>query len=100
MAINVIEAPILSTDFYVKGYIDKDTKLVSDKDAEIAEFVENCIFNRMKPDRNQFLYECLKMVRDGVSVFEIILKQDKKGIIIDKLAVRLPITIYKWETSD
>jgi hypothetical protein len=40
------------------------------------------------------------MVRDGVSVFEIILKQDKQGIIIDKLAVRLPRTIYKRETSD
>ncbi|MDR3169311.1 MAG: hypothetical protein LBU27_06215 [Candidatus Peribacteria bacterium] len=53
-----------------------------------------------RPDRNQFMYECLKMVRDGVSVFEIILKQDKQGIIIDKLAVRLPRTIYKRETSD
>jgi hypothetical protein len=53
-----------------------------------------------KPAWDQFIYEVCKMVRDGVSVFEIILQSDQRGITIDKLSVRLPKTIYKREIAN
>lgn len=92
------QLPIVSADRYINAYtVDGE---VSPKDKEIADFIHKCLFDRMEQDREDRLWECVQMLRDGVSVFEIIMKMQENKYVIKELAVRLPKSIEKWETED
>lgn len=92
------QLPIVSADRYINAYtVDGE---VSKQDKEIADFIHKCLFDRMEQDREDRLWECVQMLRDGVSVFEIIMKMQENKYVIKELAVRLPKSIEKWETED
>lgn len=74
-------------------------------DMEIAEFVENQLFNNLNFTFDSFLKNALKYLQFGFYVFEKVLKiTDDNKVGLKKLAVRKPETIEKWmidkETGD
>lgn len=91
--------PILSAERIVRPWQDKDGN-VSDKDKEIADFIEYNLWETMEWWFEQFLSECLNMLRDGVSVFEKVYQIKDWLICVKKLAVRLPKSIEKRQTKD
>ena len=92
------ELPIRSTKWFVQAGQTKGE--VTQKDIEIAEFVEQCLFNLQEGSFDQFLRQALTMLPFGYSVFEkvFMIKGDK--IVLKKLAQRMQSSIFKWETED
>ena len=92
------ELPIRSTKWFVQA--GKTKGEVTQRDIEIAEFVEQCLFNLQEGSFDQFLRQSLTMLPFGHSVFEkvFMIKGDK--IVLKKLAQRMQSSIFKWEMED
>lgn len=87
--------PILSANWFVEPASD-DTS-----DKKIAEFVQDNLMNGMSRTWREFLQEALLYLPYGVMPFEEIYDLNAEGqIIIRKMGVRLPNTIYKWEMEN
>ena len=72
------------------------------EDAEhvrVAEFVESVLFEHMRGGWLSFLEQAIQFTWRGLSVFEIVARYDKElnATVIDRLAPRLPWTIYTWQ---
>lgn len=91
----VIKLPILSARWWVEPASQ------ARKDRQVAEFVEDCIFNDMSRTWQETLQENLLYLDFGRMPFEIVWKFRDDGTIgIDKLASRWPSTIYSWQMSN
>jgi hypothetical protein len=69
------------------------------KDIEIAEFVQNCLFEHMRGGWLDFLEQAVQFTWRGLAAFEIVARYDKElgATVIDSLAPRLPWTIDEWQ---
>jgi len=85
--------PLLSVQWSVQPASDDP------KSVEIAEFVQNCLFEHMKGGWATFLEQAVQFTWRGLSAFEIVARYDKElgATVIDQLAPRLPWTILEWQ---
>lgn len=71
---------------------------------QIAEFVENALFEWLDLTWDDVIRQALLMVPFGVMVFEKVYGvkevKGKKYIVLSKLAPRLPVSIQSWELTD
>jgi len=95
----VVELPIRSTKWYVEA-TKNDAGDVDAQSQEIAEFVEDALFEGMEQKWDDFLREALTMLPFGFSVHEKVYEADDDHVWIKKLASRRQRTIYKWEQED
>jgi hypothetical protein len=94
-ALLAVKLPILAANWYIEPASD------SAQDTEIADFVEDCLFNQMELSWNDFLRQCLMHLDYGSAVFEKVFKLNETGQIIwQKFAPRLSKTIYRWRLQD
>lgn len=91
--------PILSAEWTIRPLQDEKWK-IDKKDQEIAEFIEDNIYEYLDGWRELFLSQCLHFLRDGVAVFEKVYQIKDWKICIRKLWVRLPKSIEKRQTVD
>jgi len=93
--------PIQSANRQIKAFQQPD-KTILESDQIIADCIQDLLLNddSMDKPRGEFIEECLYMLRDGVSVFEIVLKINNDGkIAVKELATRMAKTIEKRETA-
>ena len=85
--------PLLSVQWSVQPASDDP------KSVQIAEFVQNCLFEHMKGGWANFLEQAVQFTWRGFSAFEIVARYDKElgATVIDNLAPRLPWTIDDWQ---
>ena len=85
--------PLLSVQWSVQPASDDP------KSVEIAEFVQNCLFEHMKGGWANFLEQAVQFTWRGLAAFEIVARYDKEigATVIDNLAPRLPWTIDDWQ---
>ena len=85
--------PLLSVQWSVQPASDDP------KSVEVAEFVQNCLFEHMQGGWANFLEQAVQFTWRGLSAFEIVARYDKElgATVIDHLAPRLPWTIYEWQ---
>jgi len=85
--------PLLSVQWSVQPASDDP------KSIEIAEFVQNCLFEHMRGGWATFLEQAVQFTWRGLSAFEIVARYDKElgATVIDRLAPRLPWTILEWQ---
>ena len=85
--------PLLSVQWSVQPASDDP------KSIQIAEFVQNCLFEHMKGGWANFLEQAVQFTWRGFSAFEIVARFDKElgATVIDNLAPRLPWTIDDWQ---
>jgi len=92
------ELPIRTANWFIQPVTN------SLKDKEIADFVSDCLFNKMTITWNDFLRQALMMISFGFMVFEKVFQEVKfQGMPMigwRKFAPRLPKTIFAWETVD
>jgi len=89
--------PIRASKWFVQPASDDE------KDKEVAEFVETCLFDKMTITWDDFLRQALTMLDFGFSVFEKVfcpvVFNGKQMIGLKKLAPRLQRTILRWKTE-
>jgi hypothetical protein len=85
--------PLLSVQWSVQPASDDP------KNIEIAEFVQNCLFEHMRGGWANFLEQAVQFTWRGLAAFEIVARFDKElgATVIDSLAPRLPWTIDEWQ---
>lgn len=69
------------------------------RDVEVAEFVQNALFEHMRGGWQNFLEQAVQFTWRGLAIFEVVARYDTElqATIIDQLSPRLPWTIYSWE---
>ena len=84
--------PLLSVPWTVEAASDDP------KDIEIADFVQAALFEHLQGGFEQFLEQAVQFTWRGWSLFEIVARYDKtlERTVIDRLAPRLPWTVYEW----
>ena len=84
--------PLLSVPWTVEAASDDE------KDIEIADFVQAALFEHLQGGFEQFLEQAVQFTWRGWSLFEIVARYDKtlERTVIDRLAPRLPWTVYEW----
>lgn len=87
-----VSLPVLRNDYRVEPPTDDA------RDAEVAEFVEDNLFNRMSMSWRDVLRHVLLMNRYGFSVFEKLFERsrDDGKVRLRKLDPRLPTSIQRW----
>ena len=97
-ALLACELPIRAARWYVEPASDEKA------DKDVAEFVSQCLFERMTITWDDFLRQALLMLPFGYSVFEKVFQSvefnGKEMIGWRKFAPRLQQTILKWETEN
>jgi DNA-binding Lrp family transcriptional regulator len=85
--------PLLSVQWSVQPASDDPRSI------EVAEFVQSCLFEHMKGGWSNFLEQAVQFTWRGLAAFEIVARFDKEigATVIDRLAPRLPWTIYEWQ---
>ncbi len=94
--------PIQSASRTITPYKQPDGT-ITPQDQEVADLIKDILLDEdaMNKPRAEFLEECLYMLRDGVSVFEVVLKINKDGRVgVRELATRLAKTIDRRETKN
>ena len=96
-ALLACELPIRATNWYIQPASDEE------KDIEVADFISDCLFNKMTITWDDFLRQALGMLWAGFSVFEKVFQpvefNGKQMIGWRKFAPRLQKTIFKWQTE-
>lgn len=96
-AILACELPIRAANWFIEPASDDE------KDKEVADFVSDCLFNKMSITWDDFLRQCLLMLPFGFMVFEkvfaSVMFDNQEMIGWKKFAPRLPATILKWQTE-
>jgi len=84
--------PLLSVPWTVEAASDDE------KDIEIADFVRAALFEHLQGGFERFLEQAVQFTWRGWSLFEIVARYDKtlERTVIDRLAPRLPWTVYEW----
>lgn len=94
-SLKVVKLPILSANWSIQAASEKRA------DKEVAEFVENCLFEGMTRTWQETLTNILLYLDYGVMPFEIVWEFRPDGRVgIKKLGVRHPRTVSKWEMSN
>jgi len=97
-ALLACELPIRAANWYIQPASEDE------KDREVADFVSECLFNKMTITWDDFLRQALLMLPFGFSVFEKVFTavnfRGKQMIGWRKFAPRLPKTILKWKTEN
>jgi len=70
----------------------------SDVEKAAAEFIENCLFERI--DFDAALQNALLMLDFGAAAHEDVWEMEGHQVVLRKLAPRLPLTFYRWITAD
>lgn len=98
-AMLVTSLPIRRAQWFVNPAIENDAQA-----EEIANFVEHALFDWLDIAWEDFIRQALLMLPFGVMPFEkVYTTKDHEGktyVTLEKLAPRLPKSIYKWELSD
>lgn len=92
-ALAVCELPLRSVSWSIEPASDDD------QDVEIAEALESNLMN-MSITWDSFLHHALIMLWAGYMIFEKVWDVGDDGVILRKLAPRLPQTLYKWNLDD
>jgi hypothetical protein len=66
------------------------------RDKNIADFVEECLFDKLNVDWSQVLDDVLTMFEYGYSVIEKVYRFDGDRVVLQKLAPRHPLDIREW----
>lgn len=94
-SLKVVKLPLLSANWDIQAASEKRV------DKEIAEFVENVLFEDMTRTWQETLTNILLHLDYGVMPFEVVYKfRDDGRVGIKKLAVRHPRTITAWQLKD
>lgn len=94
-----MELPIRSGFWSIDPARNEDDE-VDEADQEIADFIDEAIFSKLKDGWDNKLREILTMFAFGFSVFEKTYTSDGKRIWLDKMGFRKQQTIQRWETKD
>ena len=90
--------PVRAANWYVEPASDDE------RDKEVADFISDCLFEKMTITWDDFLRQALLMLAFGFSVFEKVFTevefQKKQMIGLRKFAPRLQKTILKWKTEE
>jgi phage gp29-like protein len=70
------------------------------QDVEIAEALEDNLFEGMSPTWDSFLQHVFLMHKYGFSIFEKVWEITDEGIRFAKLAPRLPSSLYQWDLDE
>lgn len=70
------------------------------QNVEVAEFVENNLFDGMSITWDDFLRQALLMLPFGVMLFEKVFKIEDGKVMYQKFAPRLPKGIQAWQTKE
>jgi len=102
-AVLVCTLPIRRAQWFVNPIVDEDP-VQSEKNQEIANFVEHALFDWMDIVWDDFIRQALLMVSFGVMVFEkvygVVEHEGKQYVTVTKMAPRLPKSILQWELPD
>lgn len=94
----VVKLPLLSANWFMQPASDDK------RDIEISDTVQWNLKEAMSVSWDEFLREALLYLDFGHYVFEKLWRVDEYNgrqiTVLDKLAARLPRTIYRWETED
>ena len=90
----VCTLPIRAANWYIEP-ADEDKQ-----NKDVAEFVENNLFDGMSITWDDFLRQALLMLPFGVMLFEKVFKIEDGKILYKKFAPRLPKGVQTWETID
>lgn len=93
-----MELPIRATDWKIEPGTTNGE--VTEKDQEIADFVNKALFDKMEVSFDDYLRQALTMLPFGHSVFEKVYKIEDGSIVIKKLAARLQKSIYEWQQEN
>ncbi len=94
-----MELPIRSTRWFIKPAENADGE-TGDLEWEVADFIEDCLFNTMEQTWDDLLREILTMLPFWFSVFEKVYSVEDDKIKIKKLWFRKQTTVMKWETME
>ena len=94
-----MELPIRSAYWYIDPAKDENDE-VADFDKEVADFVQEALFEKLQDGFDNKLREILTMLPFGFSVFEKVYTGDGERVWIDKLGFRKQTTIMRWMTKD
>ncbi|WP_035648696.1 DUF935 family protein [Bradyrhizobium sp. ORS 285] len=96
--LQMVKQPLLSAEWYVKPASSEQA------DIDIAEFVEDCLFEQMELPYPDFMRQALLAFDFGHMVFEKVFEvRDLDGaqrIVWKKLAPRMPRSIRRWAMSN
>ena len=69
------------------------------KDTEVADFVKAALFEHLRGGFEQWLEQAVQFTWRGWALFEIVARYDRalERTVIDRLAPRMPWTVYAWE---
>ena len=84
--------PLLSIPWLIEPASDDP------KDIEVADFVEAALFEHLRGGFESWLEQAVQFTWRGWALFEIVARFDKvlQRTVIDRLAPRMPWTIYEW----
>lgn len=90
-ALRILKTPIQSAEWFIKPASD------SSIDRNIAEFVEDNLFNKLNVSWSRFLEDALTMCEYGYAPFETVYGMDSDGKMrLRKLAHRHPLDAREW----
>lgn len=100
-SLQVCKLPILATEWYIEPAKNEEGE-VDEEQQEIADFLEEALFERMEQDWQSYLTEVLTCLDFGFSVFEKVYTADDEDdrIWLKRIASRKQTTIEKWETEN
>ena len=91
MALLAVTLPILSADWDIKPVSEEPA------DVEIAEYVKDCLFNKL--NWQSTLRQILLMLPYGHFVCEVVYGMEDTDIIWKKWSPRMPKTLRRWNTK-
>lgn len=94
-----MELPIRTTRWFVKPSENEDGEFAP-ADQEIADFIENNLFEQLEQTWDDTVRMILTMLPFGVAAFEKVYKYYDGKMILAKLGWRKPTTIFRWEMSN
>lgn len=90
-----IKTPILAGRWFIEPIKDKKKDKVSKKDQDIADFVWDCLTERMSTTFSQTLWQILLQMDYGYYAFEKVWELKDGDLILKKMAPRSPSDIIK-----
>jgi hypothetical protein len=94
-----MELPIRNAFWSIDPAKDENNE-VTEENKEIADFVNDNLFERMQDGWDNKLREILTMLPFGFSIFEKVYTTDGKKVYLDKLGFRKQTTVMRWITTD
>ena len=90
-----LKLPLVSADWHVEPVSDAKTGASRDEQ-DIADAVNDVLFERLSPDWPAFIREALTSLDFGFSIFESVWRLDGDRVVLDRLAPRTQKSIQQW----